>query len=228
MAINHSVDWHKTCLNISNRLSGLTWKKDVAPILNLSIRQVQHKLTGKELNIEELCLFASLFGCTIDDLLVFNHDVFVEPEQIETSKQESLQLSTIIEINNTIDSNTNYARECEIQNLSEFFLYLPLISNDVLKDVCFRLVGNLSSFNRYYLLKQMNYLYHTIPNIPAKNYADSYRDNVLRVKGDGELKFVPDEYSEYCYSVACLRYSNQIDCEKYKNLLDGFKELYCK
>ena len=52
MTVNHSVDWDKTCLNISNRLSGLAWEKDIAPILNLSERQIQHKLTGKIISIE--------------------------------------------------------------------------------------------------------------------------------------------------------------------------------
>lgn len=38
MSVNHSVDWSKTCTNISNRLSGLAWEKDIAPIVHLSER----------------------------------------------------------------------------------------------------------------------------------------------------------------------------------------------
>ena len=88
MGISHSVDWSKTCINISNRLSGLVWEKDIAPVINLSERQIQHKLTGRPLSVEELYLFSSLFGCSIEDLLVFDHDVFVESERCAVTKRE--------------------------------------------------------------------------------------------------------------------------------------------
>ena len=228
MTVNRSVDWSKTCVNISNRLSGIAWEKDMAPIINLSERQVQNKLTGKELSVEELALFASLFGCSIDDLIVFKHYKFIEPERHMVTKREKLDLSTIVSIGNTIDFHAHHTRNCEIQNLAEFLLYLPLMPEEVLKDVCFRCVGNWNSFHRYYFIKQMNYLYSRLPNIPAKEYADSYRDHVLRVKGNGELQFVPDEYSESCYEIACLFYSGQISREKYLELLSGFKDLYEK
>ena len=217
MTINHSVDWNKTCINISNRLSGLAWEKDIAPIINLSERQVQHKLKGKPLDIEELYLFASLLDCSIDDLLVFEHDKFVEPERCAVTKREKMQLSTIVDISDTIDFNARHTRGCEIQTLAEFLLYLPLMPQKVLQDVFFRCTGNLSSFDRHYFIKQMNYLYSTLPNNAAKNYADSYRNNVLRVKGNGELQYTPDEYSECCYSLVSLFYSGQISREQYED-----------
>lgn len=226
MTVNHSIDWDKTCINISNRLSGLAWEKDVAPIVNLSMRQVQNKLTGKAMSVEELCLFASLFGCSIDDLLVFKHDEFVEPERRTVTKRQKMDLPTIVEISNTIDFNANYARNCEIQNLAEFFLYLPLIPEEVLHDVFFRCIGNLTQFDRHYFIKQMNYLYRRLPNIPAKDYADSYRDNVLRVKGDGDLQYAPDEYSECCYSLVSLLYSGQISKEKYAEDLARLRQSF--
>ena len=226
MTVNHSVDWNKTCINISNRLSGLVWEKDVAPIVNLSERQVQNKLKGKPLDIEELYLFASLFGCSIDDLLVFEHDKFVEPERYAVTKREKMQLSTIVEISDTIDFNARHTRDCEIQNLAEFLLYLPLMPEKVLQDVVFRCIGNLSSFDRYYFITQMNYLYKTLPNNAAKDYADSYRDNVLRVKGNGELLYEPDEYSECCYSINSLLFTGQISREKYEDMLTDLTKLF--
>ena len=225
MTVNHSVDWDKTCLNISNRLSGLALEKDIAPILNLSERQIQHKLTGKIISIEELALFASLLGCSIDDLLVFKHERFVEPERCSVTKRAKMDLSTIVDISDTIDFHARHARSCEIQNLAEFLLYLPLMPKEVLQDVCFRCVGNLTSFDKHYFIKQMNHLYRSLPDIPAKDYADSYRDNVLRVKGDGELTFKPNEYLENCYEIVCLFYSGQIDKEKCRTLLEGLKEV---
>ena len=226
MTVNHSVDWSKTCINISNRLSGLAWEKDIAPIVHLSERQVQNKLKGKALSVEELALFASLFGCTIDDLLVFEHDRFVESERLPVTKREKLDLSTIVEISNTIDFHARHTRDCEIQNLAEFLLYLPLMPQIVLQDICFRCIGNLTSFNKYYFIKQMNYLYTSLPDIPAKHYADSYRDNVLRVKGNGELQYTPDEYEEGCYEIVSLYFSNQIDEAKCKLLLERLRENY--
>lgn len=226
MTVSHSVDWIKTCINISNRLSGLAWEKDIAPIVHLSERQVQNKLKGKALSVEELTLFSSLFGCSIDDLLVFEHDRFVEPERLPVTKREKLDLSTIVEISNTIDFHARHTRGCEIQNLAEFLLYLPLMPQQVLQDVCFRCVGNLTSFNKYYFIKQMNYLYCSLPDTPAKHFADSYRDNVLRVKGNGELQYIPDEYEESCYDIVSLYFSNQIDEAKCKQLLEGLRENY--
>ena len=72
----------------------------------------------------------------------------------------------------------------------------------------------------------MNYLYKLIPNDAAKEYADSYRDRVLRVKGDGNLKFSPDEYAEHCYGACRLRYTGHITEEKYQNLVEGLKEVF--
>ena len=226
MGKNFSIDWKKTCINISNRLSGLVWEKDIAPVINLSERQVQHKLTGKPLSVEELYLFSSLFCCSIDDLLVFDQDVFVEPERCAVTKREQMSLSTIMEISNVIDFNANYARECEIQNLAEFILYLPLMPEMVLKDVFFRCSSNLTSFDRRYFIKQMNYLYKTIPTSPAKDFANSYRDNVLRVKGNGNLKFTPDEYSECCYELASLFYTGQLSNEKYIKKLEDLRRFF--
>ena len=219
MKTNHSIDWVKTCINITNRLSGLAWEKDVAPMFNLSARQVQNKLNGKALRVEELYLFASLFGCSIEDLLVFSHDTFVEPERLPVTKRESMDLCTAVKICDTIDLNASRTRKCAIQNLSEFLLYLPLFPIPVLQDVVYRCSGNLSSFDRQYFMKQMNHLYKSLPDIPAKEYADAYRDNVLRVKGDGALLFRPDEYSECCYETACLLFAGQIDLEEYHNLI---------
>ena len=226
MIISHSVNWDKTCTNITNRLSRLVWKKDLVDCLNLHERQIQYKLTGHPLAIEELYIFASLLDCSIEDLLVFDHDEFVEPERVETNKQTQMPLATVVEIGNTIDYNARHKRNCEIQNLAEFLLYLPLMPDHALRDVFSRCDGNLSSFDRHYLYKQMNYLYKLIPNDAAKEYADSYRDRVLRVKGDGNLKFSPDEYAEHCYGACRLRYTGHITEEKYQNLVEGLKEVF--
>lgn len=228
MTANHSVNWNKTCVNIANRLSGLVWEKDLAPIVNLSERQVQNKLTGKELSVEELALFASLLGCTMEELIVFEHEMFVEPERCVVKKCEKPELKTLVEVVDMIDFRAENARACEIQNLAEFLLYMPLMPQKSLQDVLFRCGGNLTSFNRQYFINQMNYLYSCLPNIPAKEYADAYRDEVLRVKGDGELIHESNEYKAECYWNALLLYTGQIDGESYLRLLKELDEAYCK
>lgn len=216
MTIKYSVDWEKTGANISNRLSALAWKKDVAPIVDLSESRTQHKLKGERLSIEELCLFATFFGCSIEDLLVFEQDKFVEPVCYTATKRERKELATPEEISEVIDFNARHARRCEIQNLAEFFLYLPLIPREALQDVGFRCIGNLSPFDRHYFIKQMNHLYKRLPDNAAKEFADSYRDNVLRVKGDGELQYKPDEHSEICYFLSGMLFSGQISEKEYE------------
>ena len=71
---------------------------------------------------------------------------------------------------------------------------------------------------------QMNYLYKTIPDSKAKEFADSYRNNVLRVKGDGKLKYVPNECLEQHYWLSVLFFSGQINNEKYQSELNKLKE----
>lgn len=226
MIISHSVNWSKTCLNISNRLSRFAWKKDLVDCLNLHERQIQYKLTGHRLDVEELYIFASLLDCSIEDLLVFDHDDFVEPERVETNKQTEMPLATVIEIGNTIDFNARHKRNCEIQNLAEFLLYLPLMPHHALQDIVSRCDGNLSSFDRHYLFRQMNALYKAIPASPAKEYADTYRDAVLRVKGDGNLQYTPNEYAEHCYWLSRSLFVGDITDEKYRNLVEGLKEVF--
>ena len=226
MIISHSVNWRKTCINISNRLSRFAWKKDLREYLHLEERQIQYKLTGHPLDVEELYIFASLLDCSIEDLLVFDHDEFVEPERMETNKRTEMPLSTVVKIGNTIDFNAQYKRNCEIQNLAEFLLYLPLMPHHALQDIVSRCDGNLSSFQRHYLFRQMNALYKAIPSTPAKNYADSYRDSVLRVKGDGNLQYTPNEYEEHCYWLDRSLFVGDITYEKYQNLVEGLKGIF--
>ena len=226
MHSSHAVDWNKTCLNIANRLHGLTWKKDLASVFNWSEDRAKHKFNGDPLPVEELYLFSSLLGCSINDLLVFEHDTFVEPERCTVNKRERMPLSSLVKMSNQIDFNAGYLRNCEIQNLAEFLLYLPLMPEDILHDVFFRCSGNLTSFDRFYFMRQMNYLYQSLPDIAAKDYADSYRDNVLRVKGDGELNYTPDEYSECCYSLISLLYTGQISKEKYMQQIEGLRDTF--
>lgn len=223
MIISHTVNWTKTCINISNRLSNQIWEKDIAPLIHLSERQVQHKLTGHPLTIDELYIFASFLGCSIDDLIVFDHDEFVEPERSYVTKRTSMEISTTIEIDKVIYFNILRKQNCEIQNLAEFLLYLHLIPEHALRDVVFRCYGNLY-FSQQYFVMQMNYLYKTIPDNKAKEFADSYRNNVLRVKGDGELKYVPNECLEQHYWLSVLFFSGQINNEKYQSELNKLKE----
>lgn len=223
MIVSHSVNWNKTCINVSNRLSKFVWEKDLAHIVHLSERQVQNKLTGHPLTIEELYIFSSLLDCSIEDLLVFDHDEFVEPERAHVTKHTEMELSTIVKIGNIIDLNAQHKRNCDIQNLAEFLLYLPLMPEYALCDVVYRCDDNLSSYDRYYLYTQMNHLYKTIPCDAAKEYADSYRDQVLRVKGDGELQFDFDEYARDSYALKLSLFAGHINEDRYKILIEGLK-----
>ena len=215
MIINHTVNWEKTCLNIKNRLSSLTHMKNMAPIMCLSERQIQHKLSGQHLSVEELYIFASFLKCSIEELLIFEDDEFIIPERYPATTQSLLEYSSPTEIAEHINFNAQKKSNYDIQNLKEFFLYLPLMNSDILNDVAFRCYGNLSYHNNDYFYIQMQCLYRSIPDTPAKQFADSYKNDVLRKKGDPESRYLvnnlntTNNYKEDCYWLDLCRFSNR-------------------
>lgn len=202
MDYSYSVDWGKTCENISFRLEGRARKKDFAPIFHICERAVQKKLARNPLSIEELATIARFLGCDILDLLVFESDNYVPPQSYKLSKKDPVEHSTSEEILNCIRFHEELESSYEIVNLYEFLLYLPMIQQERLEDVLWRINGDFVDGRRDYIREQLNYLHRTIAEGPAKQYADNYRNNVLRAKGDCRHADVEGDSLTYMYELA--------------------------
>lgn len=219
-----TVDWEKTSINIKNRLSGVVRSKTFSEIFHLSEEAIYAKLRGNKLEIDELYVFATFLNCSIEDLIVFTDESFIEPFIQKVSTRENVEYSSAEEVSHTIDIFSDWFKQCDIRNLQEFFLYLPLMNTQALQDVTFRCFGNLTVKDRFYFLNKINYLYNSIDESPAKKYADQYRDEVLRVKGDGDIAFHPDELNEFHYYQSLLLYTSSISKEQFDKEILSFSE----
>lgn len=192
------IDWEKTAQNIKMHFAGKAAAKSFDEILHISPRTAQAKFQSGRFNIEELYQIADIAGCSIDDLLVFEDDLFVppEPEEITSSPSDKPDMEDSAAIKRYNDLIVQEHVHEEIRDLYEFLLYLPLIETKQLKDTLMAIMGGVSVPYRPYILKRLTGLYKAIPESPAKTYCDRYRDLVLRGKGNAELNFIRF-YPEY-------------------------------
>ena len=218
------VDWEKTSINIKNRLSGVVRSKTFAEVFNLTPEAVYPHLRGKRIDIDELFAFATFLNCSIEDLLVFQDEDFVEPFAQKVSTRETVQYASSEEVTRAIATFSDWYTNCGIRNLQELFLYLPLIDPQLLQDVCFRCYGNLTNKDHFYFFNQLNYLYESIENNPAKKYADKYRDEVLRVKGEAGPHFETNSTDEHWYFQTLLLFSKQLTKQEYVNTIANYSE----
>ena len=218
------VDWEKTSTNIKNRLSGVVRSKTFAEVFNLTPEAVYPHLRGKRINVDELFAFATFLNCSIEDLLVFQDEEFVAPFAQKVSTRETVQYASSEEVTRAITAFSDWFTNCGIRNLQELFLYLPLIDPQLLKDVCFRCYGNLTNKDRFYFFNQLNYLYESIENNPAKKYADQYRNEVLRVKGEADSCFEANSTGEHWYFQTLLLFSERLTNQEYISAITNFPE----
>lgn len=211
MANKYEVDWFKTKENIKSRLKGKAYHSCFSELFSYTVRDVQKKLRpddSTELTIGELVIIAKYLCCDVLDLIVPNSDSHISPEQEYINCQETPVHKTAKALNASFTLQEKYDETIAIRDIYELLLYLPLVDDEILRDVVFRCCGNLHSNNRGYIRSQLSYLHRTIASCPEKEYADSYRDNVLRVKGDPIHNAFDNQYSEtYFYNL--LRYRDE-------------------
>ena len=215
MSFSYEVDWKKTKQNIKSRLKGRAYASAFAGQFHLSERSCQNKMNPDNttsLSISELAIVAKFLGCDILDLLVFYGDSYVAPKyDFSTEDKEDPSCKTSDELDEAMDSINLMYQRYEIRDVYELLLYLPLIDDIVFRDVVFRCCGNLESFDRHYLKKQLAYLHKSIIDSPEKKFADNYRDKVLRVKGDSRSNAWDIQYiEEYLENIE--RYAKDGNC----------------
>lgn len=211
MAMGYEVNWKKTIENITFRLCGKAHANGFAEAFCICEKAVQNKLspTNKaKLNISELAILARFLRCDIMDLLVFEDDQYLRPYEELLTLTGPVEHGTAEEVNETVQFYEKLDEQYEIRDVYELLLYLPLINENTLRDVVYRCYGNLAESGREYVKKQLSYLYHTITTSPEKEYADAYRDGVLRVKGDTSRSEIDETFSQQ-YWVNLDRYRRE-------------------
>lgn len=177
------IDWDRTVENIRYLMHGKLDLEGCTRLLGIDEERVLEKLQVQNktrLTLTEVNQIAFYLQCDIVDLLVFKSDDYVKPadEMLEMISDEGTDPLDMVKFYEQWD------QEQEIRDIYEFILYLPLVEENVLRDVVFRCGGDVDISRRGYIKGMLNYLYRTIRRTPEKEYADAYRDRVLRTKGD--------------------------------------------
>lgn len=177
------IDWDRTVENIRCLMHGKLDLEGCTRLLGIDEERVLEKLQVQNktrLTLTEVNQIAFYLQCDIVDLLVFKSDDYVKPadEMLEMISDEGSDPLDMVKFYEQWD------QEQEIRDIYEFILYLPLVEENVLRDVVFRCGGDVDISRRGYIKGMLNYLYRTIRRTPEKEYADAYRDRVLRTKGD--------------------------------------------
>ena len=196
---DYTVNWEKTKINIRYRLLGKATAQNLEDIFGVNARAIQNKLNPKsktELNISELASLSRYLRCEIEDLIIFEGDSSINVPLSKKDLYGYNEDTSPDSVNHNVRFFEKFDSECQIKDIYEFLLYLPLVEEYELKNVVYRSVTNLN-LNRDYVKIQLSCLYESIPDSPAKQYADLYRDNILRLKGPPAVKEFSDDYPVY-------------------------------
>lgn len=178
------INWIKTKRNINDRLCDLAYKKQLAEYMGLGEQSAQRMLNEKNdriINHEELVHIALFLQCEVDDLVIYETDKYVETQFKKGRIEPELKKTEKVKIHANMAVKIH--NEKEIRDLYEFLLYLPLMNAWSFGAFIDKSLNNLNT-NKEYIREKLNDLYKCIPDTPEKDYADWYRDNILRVKGD--------------------------------------------
>lgn len=213
------VDWVRTKENINSKLNRLVYKNALSEQFFLGDRTLQRKLNPRDKakpSIGELVMISRFLQCELEDLIVLQGDPYINQPHMDFDKATNPEMKTPEAVKEYIALVERGNSKREIRNLNEFLLYLPLIDEDIVRNTVFRCYGNLAFEHRNYVRSQMNYLYKSIQESPEKRFADWYKDNVLRVKGDSDIE-VPDNLDSEGYLYKVMEYARVLDAEaKYR------------
>ena len=168
-----SVDWESSADNLKGMLKGKVTYGVLAEALCVEPKTIYNWVNNKATpNINDLVLLAKFLNVDILDILVIKgerespitHGDVISALDKQRRAEEKLAdkdaekdyackesvVATVL-FNEYQHQNTN------IRNLNEFLLYLPLCDPYILKDVLFRIQGNLKS-NPDYTARQLAFL----------------------------------------------------------------------
>lgn len=178
--------------NIIDRLKRISTKEALCEITNIDSKTMTYQFKHLSIKLEDLVFYADLCNCSLEELVVFDDDTYLSfygerPGKFNKRDRYDEDFSGFL----TKEDLSIYfdfvqdSRDCEIRNLSEFLLYSPLISKEGYGYLWNHLETSLIAGSKFYLTDILNEIYkHYILDSPAKYFADMFRDNVLRSKGD--------------------------------------------
>lgn len=186
--MGRKVNWKLTGARIKYLMnSGITSEILGEGLFHIDKRSMYNKFAGKGLTVDELLIFADLLSCDIDDLLVYENEEEYEQLNLINTKENILidDGSCSAEmIKDHYDFHSAVNSQRPIWTKQELILYLPfmLLNPKIILHMCQKLHSNLLISDQYYFYSQLEYAYKQIPASPAKEFADCYRDNILRKK----------------------------------------------
>ena len=186
--MGRKVDWKLTGARIKFLMQGIATSEALGEGLFYTIRRnIDYMFSGKRISVDNLLIFADLLSCDIDDLLVYENEVGYEQLNLIDTKKTILTKDgayNVERIKEGYDISSTINSQRPIWTKQEFILYLPFMLMDpkIILDICQRLHNNLLISDQYYFYNQLEYAYKQIPASPAKEFADCYRDHILRKK----------------------------------------------
>lgn len=166
-------------------------------------KQIIEKLTCKRhLELEDLVFMSDLYGCKLDDLIIYegpNNPEQLRRLQYEQAWSEMPGESCLDDIKNLQENALDDLRNIPMDEF-EAFMYIPLMEIKDFGVLTLHLVSDLigsflvnSKKDFYSCLKEA---YEKIPDSPAKRYADHYRDEFIRNKATTVFEYLkfPDDW----------------------------------
>ena len=184
------IDWEATSGRLKRMLRGNVSVKILSEALYADPRTIRNWLNNTtELPLSKLIIFARFLDVDLLDILVTKgqqcplteNDVKValhaaRQKRADMAGKSGSELSDCVSKEDFCSSVLFHEyrfQKSAFPHLDRFLIYLPLFNADVFQDVLQRLVGNIGS-NPNYVVTQLDRLYQTISDCPAKRYADQF------------------------------------------------------
>ena len=186
--------------------------KDKNPVSYVSEDTILNLIKGKGFQNNTLVSIAGGLGVPLDCLTAENmplvdgylfNEVAIRKEELKNDinsvhDEEKITNLEIVRMLYDVDKRIYPGEICDrygfkITTIAEMSIYFPLFSMRNVMEVMYRILGEVVNYENY-ILEQYAWLYSTIPDIPAKKFAD-YQVEILNVKSKGE----EDKYLKFFY-----------------------------
>lgn len=241
-----AINWEATAENIKCLMSTRVSNKVLANFMCVDERTIRnwYNCTSKP-DIDVLVLIAKICDVDLLDILVLNgqisdciskEDLNECIEKVEQTwddndiKEKDTEFDYINEqmLIRGIVINEYRKQNYPITNLDEFLLILPLVNLNKLRDILYRVNGNIGT-NKDYVLEQLMKLYDNIPNDKAKEFVEYYKEyylnypSVISVTDFTTMDLKLKKFKEVINIYESERYVEM--CKSYQEKYDTFLEL---
>lgn len=186
--IKANIHWGKTGLRIREALYQNIGRRELADAMGIADSSLERKTQGENLTIEDLVIFSRLSGEPMESLIIFEEDIEDNLSLFPSDDEYPMVTDQIGETpaEDCYLHMTKKFNDHPIKTLKEFLLYLPLIDAEVMGSFIIYLKSYFSDEKNcegeLKLLDDLDALYWSIDDSPAKRYADYLKKTILRSK----------------------------------------------